>query len=542
MKTEKGYLMQRPEGVFHVFYFNIRLIIIAVYFVKKTKSVAEKRPVSVLDTILMDFSTAEHTAYWTVRNAVEGVQIFGGIGSGKTSGSGKTIAMQYLSNGFGGLVLTAKHDEKELWQQYCKAAGREQDLIIVEPGSRHYFNFLEYESTVSGQSLTANIVQVLKTVISAGKGNQQQTGDDNFWEGALDMLLSNSVDLCLLAYGRVTVRDLYEIAQSAPKRPVHPPSQPPEKTPDNPFRKAYNIAMDKMEAQVEAWKAGLSQAQLNSFKSSAEFTVAASEQLPDVRLMGFISNFFTDSYRNMADKTRSIVDFYMAGFLYSLLREPVYSLFCRHPSNFTPEDSLEGKIILINLPVKDYYKVGKDTQVMFKYIWQRAMERRRIQENGRPVFLWADEAQHFLHEHDAEYQATARSSRIATVYISQNLPNYFGNMGGKSGEYKVKSFLGTLGTKIFHANADMETNRYASDLLGEGWQRDDTESISTADGKVSHSNTITSKLQKVVRPEEFGLLKTGGPDNNNTVTGYVHVQGKKFSNGFNYRKIIIHQH
>src|SRR5690606_9345676 len=279
----------------------------------------------------------------------------------------------------------------------------------------------------------------------------------------------------------------------------------------NAFRKAYNIAMDKIEGQVAAWKAALSQEQLNSFKSSTEFTQAAANHLPDVRLMSFISNFFTDSYRNMADKTRSIVDFYMVGFLHGLLREPVYSLFCRYRSTFTPEDSLKGKIILINLPVKDYYKVGKDTQVMFKYIWQRAMERRRIQENGLPVFLWADEAQHFLHEHDAEYQATARSSRIATVYISQNLPNYFGNMGGKEGEYKIKSFLGTLGTKIFHANADIETNKYASDLMGEGWQKDESEAVTAADGKTSRTNTITAKLQKNIRPEEFGVLKTGGP-------------------------------
>lgn len=502
-----------------------------------------KQSPSILDTVLLDLSTPEYSSSWTTRNAVEGVQIFGGIGSGKTSGSGKTLALKYLSNGFGGLVLTAKHEEKALWQKYCRIADRQQDLIIVEPGAGYYFNFLEYESTVSGKSFTANIVQVLKTVIATGNGPQDKKGDDGFWEGALDMLLSNTVDLCLLAYGRVTVQDLYEIAQSAPKRPLtdNNTETGSKQQTENAFRKAYNIAMDKVQEQVNTWKAGLKREYLDRFKTNAEFTKAASDHLPDVRLMGFINNFFTDSYRNMAEKTRSIVDFYMVGFLYGLLRDPVYSLFCRYHSNFTPEDSLNGKIILINLPVKDHYKVGKDTQVMFKYIWQRAMERRRIEENGRPVFLWADEAQHFLHEHDAEYQATARSSRIATVYISQNLPNYFGNMGGRDGEYKVKSFLGTLGTKIFHANADIETNKYASDLMGEGWQKDESEAISTTEGKTSHTNTVTARLQKNIRPELFGILKTGGPDNNWVVTGYVHVQGKKFSNGFNYKKIIIHQ-
>lgn len=382
-----------------------------------------------------------------------------------------------------------------------------------------------------------NIVQVLKTVISAGKDNGSGKGEDgSFWEGAMDMLLANTVDLCLLAYGRVTVQDLYEIAQSAPKRTAvgQMTQQQIDKEKNSAFRKAFNIAMDKVEAQVNEWKERSTKEELDRFGSSEEFTKAASDQLPDVRLMGYINNFFTDSYRNIADKTRSIIDFNLIGFLYNLLRDPVYSLFCRYHSSFTPEDSLNGKIILINLPVKDYQKIGRDAQIMFKYIWQRAMERRRIQENGRPVFLWADEAQNFLHEHDAEYQATARSSCIATVYISQNLPNYYASMGGKSGEYRVKSFLGTLGTKIFHANADVDTNEYASRLVGDAFFKKN--SYSNSFGKeFSASKSFSYELQNIMRPEEFVGLKTGGPDNARLVEGVVHSQGKKLRKEANFK-------
>lgn len=496
-----------------------------------------------LDTPLMDFSSKGHRATWTIRDAVEGVQIFGGIGSGKTSGSGRTLALKYLSHGFGGLVLTAKHDEKELWQEYCRIAGRTDDLIIVEPGGKYHFNFLEYESTASGKekSITMNIVQVLKTVINAGQ-DSAASSDDSFWQGAMDMLLANTIDLCLLAYGKLTIQHLYEIAQSAPKRnAAQPPAGAPEAPrQDDPFRIAYSLAMDKVDMQVQAWKAKLSATQLNAIKSSHEFTRLASEALPDVRTMGFINNFFTDAYRNIAEKTRSIIDFNLLGFLNNLLREPVYSLFCRNPSNFTPEDCLNGKIILINLPVKDYHKVGRDAQVMFKYIWQRAMERRRIAQNGRPVFLWADESQTFLHEHDAVYQATARSSRIATVYISQNLPNYFAALGGKAGEYRVKSFLGTLGTKIFHANADMETNNYAASLIGQDYRQKDTYSRTVA-GDFSTSQGRSWELEYIIRPEEFVSLKTGGPENNYRVEGIMHVQGKQLSKNTNFKRVRFNQ-
>lgn len=188
-----------------------------------------------------------------------------------------------------------------------------------------------------------------------------------------------------------------------------------------------------------------------------------------------------------------------------------------------------------------YHKVGRDAQIMFKYIWQRAMEKRNIAVNGRPVFLWADEAQNFLHEHDAEFQATARSSRIATVYLTQNLPNYFANMGGSHSEYKVKSFLGTLATKIFHANADIETNKYASDLIGEAYEEDISKSTSQNDGHISTSNTVSHKLVKIIRPETFHTLKTGGVKNNKFVQGIIHVQGMRLLYGFSFDKLFFHQ-
>jgi len=56
---------------------------------------------------------------------VQGVQIFGTTGSGKSSGSGAFLAKSYLTAGFGGLILTVKIDEKEHWQKYCQETGRE---------------------------------------------------------------------------------------------------------------------------------------------------------------------------------------------------------------------------------------------------------------------------------------------------------------------------------------------------------------------------------------------------------------------------------
>lgn len=491
-----------------------------------------------LDKSLIEFNDKQGNFNWTVRDAVEGVQIFGGIGSGKTSGSGRLLALKYLFSHFGGIVLTVKEDEVDMWREYCQLTNRTHDLIIVEPGGPHAFNFLEYESghRSSGKS-TDNIVQVIKTVIRSSEEKSGGNTDDPFWETALDMLMFHIIDLCIVAYGKVSVQLLYDIAQTIPKIT----DDQKARNADTAFNRAFDAARAKVMKQIDAWWESIPEADRSSEEFLATKDQRINDAVPETRILQFVDQFFMETLRNLSEKTRSIIDFSFTGFLFRLLQEPVYSIFCKQASTIVPEDCLQGKIIVINLPVKIYNKVGRDTQILFKYIWQRAMERRQIKQNDRPVFLWADEAQNFLHEYDAEYQATARSSRIATVYISQNMPNYMANMGGQKSTFKVKSFLGTLATKIFHANADIETNQYASDLIGEAYQREESEATATVDGKISVTVTITSKLAKMVRPEQFGGLKTGGPLNKNIVTGYIHLQGKQFPNGFNYRKIVVNQ-
>lgn len=475
---------------------------------------------------------------WTVGNSVEGLQIFGGIGSGKTSGSGRFFALKYLSKGYGGLVLTVKPDEKDEWIKYCKIVNRENDLIIVEPSGKHYFNFLDYESRTGdgGKSYTDNILQVLKTVIRASEEKSQGKSDDSFWENALDMLITNSIDLCLIAYNKVSITDLYNIVRSAPNLS----SEKSNIEGKNAFQVAFEKARINIHSKIKVWQSSIPLEERVQM-SAEEMKRIIYENIPEARMMIFVDEFFHDTYAFLSEKTRSIIDFSFTGFLFRLLKDPVYSLFCNKPSTFTPEDCLDGKIIIINLPVKIYHKVGRDIQIMFKYIWQRAMEKRNVKENGRPVFLWADEAQNFLHEYDPEYQATARSSRIATVYISQNMPNYYANMGGAKAEYKVKSFLGTLATKIFHANADIETNKYASELIGEDYTEDWNESTNTVDGKVSITRTVSLKLLKLVRPETFNALLTGGNKNEKKVTGYIHVQGLIIQDGYSHHRIRFNQ-
>ena len=491
-----------------------------------------------LDTILFNIPINNNKADmspWTIRHAVEGVQIFGGIGSGKTSGSGRFIALKYLSAGFGGLVLTVKPDEKELWQEYGRLTGREKDLIIVEPGGDHVFNFLQYESEQAegGNAITDNLVQLLKTVMKASEEKSSGKSDDAFWESALDMLVFSVIDLCKIAFGEVGIQKMYDLVQSLPKEGKGIEY-------DSVLYQACMAAKENVDKQIISWQNRQSVETLIQALAYPDDDSLLRAEIPDYRMLKFINQFIGETYGNLTDKTRSIIDFSFSGFLFRLLREPIYTLFCGGRSTFKPEDCLTGKIILLNLPVKIYHKVGRDMQIMFKYIWQRAMEKRPVIQDSKAVFLWADEAQNFLHEHDTDYQATARSSRIATVYISQNLPNYLANMGTNKFQYKVQSFLGTLATKIFHANADIQTNQYSSDLIGDGYF-EETSNSTTISEQFSGTKSRSLKIDKVVRPEEFALLKTGGTKSNGIVEGYIHLQGDSLNGKLNHTIINFNQ-
>src|SRR5580704_14704659 len=82
---------------------------------------------------------------FTIGHSVEGVLVTGATGSGKSSGSGRCLAMSYLAAGYGGLVLTAKSDERAQWEAYCRATGRLADLRVFSPTADLRFNVLDYE-------------------------------------------------------------------------------------------------------------------------------------------------------------------------------------------------------------------------------------------------------------------------------------------------------------------------------------------------------------------------------------------------------------
>jgi len=454
-----------------------------------------------LDKIIYHFNEQEP---FTVRDACEGIQIFGGIGSGKTSGSGEAFARAFLKAGFGGLVLCAKKDVLDDWQRYAKETGRSNSVLVFDASGNYVFPFLHYEIEREGEGAgyTENLVRLFTTVYESIDGSSGGDKSDPYWVRAMQQLLRNTIDLCLIARRTVSVPMISEVILSAPinEEQIDDPKWQEKSL-------CWKLLVEGNGLQLDKWRD-------HDFQSTARF--------------------WMKEYPGLGERTRSSIESMLSSMLDILERRPFRMLFSETPEDPSkiayPELTHHGAIIILNLPVKEYGDAGRAAQVIYKYLWQQAVERRKVGKDTKPVFLWVDEAQHFVGEYDMLFQATARSSMACTVYMTQNLPNYYAQMGGEQSRNKVDSLVGNLQTKIWHANSDITTNDYAANVIGKNWllQKNQSESFG-----IGHFNVATNQhknFEYELPPQYFTKLKKGGPGNKNIVEAVVFQNGRIWRN------------
>ncbi len=449
--------------------------------------------------------------HWTIRDSLDGTLICGATGSGKSSGSGRTIARSFLQTGYGGLVLTAKADERSHWETYCRETGRSDDLIVFGPEQPWKFNFLDYEvrRPGSGAGLTENIVNLFSTVLEVAERSSSGGGrdDEGYWKRAARQLGRNLIDLAILADGRITVPELYAMLISAPNSLGHLTSKT--------WQKASLLyqALKRAERRVRGER--------------------------EKRSLGLVADYFLGEWPALSEKTRSVILSSFTSMLDVLNRGIACDLFSGE-TNLTPEATWAGKIVLIDLPVKEFSEVGEFAQVLWKHAFQRSVERRSVHADPRPVFLWADEAQYFVTSYDMQFQTTCRGARVATVLLTQNVSNFYAALGnGDRGRAEADSLFANLNTKCFHANGDPVTNEWASSLIGRTRQFMMNGSNSRQDAMISSilnwgdpaqtSAGFSEQMDYEVEPSEFTRLRTGGPANGLLVDGILVRNGRVFA-------------
>lgn len=474
---------------------------------------------------------------WTLRDAVRGVQIFGGIGSGKSSGSGATLAKVYLKSGFGFIVLTSKIDEVDSWIEYAKAVGREDDLVIFKEGSTFQFNPLAYEANRKEKpdvlTLTNLFMEMHEMTESYSAGSKGGGSNDQFWDRTVKRFINNAIGLLIMAEEEVSIMNLRKILVSTLSKE--------ELARYNKLRQEFNNPRNiedlpkSARALQEMMDAYFSLHLLRRASAREGKTNLEEEQFE------FLKEYFLKIFPRIPEKTRGIVEESIYGLIEPFMSGVLREHFTEGISEeLLPEETFKkGKIIVINFPVKEYGLAGLLAQAIYKRRWQEVVERRNVNAYPIPVVQWIDEAQYFLNKKDAEFQTTARSSRACTVLITQNISNYYAVIGGSNPKDQVNSLLGNLATKIFHGNNDSVTNEWAAATIGKTF-RSNT-STNTSLESVNGSTTLSESLYNQIEPQQFTILKGGGEENNFNVEAIVTVAGKQWSNGKNFIQTIFNQ-
>lgn len=432
---------------------------------------------------------------WTIGDSYEGTQVFGDTGSGKSSATAKVLAAAMLRAGYGGLILTVKPEDAQDWRQSLAENGRSQDAIFFGPEAADpCFNFLDYElqHDASLGLGSRNATQILAELVAMSQ--RGSAAADSFWQQAAGVLIGNTLDLMTSAGATPSLLLAQEIIQSGPVFP--------DQTKD-----------DQWQAQSRCWQL-LTQGKARA-GNPHDFQQA--------------SSYWLREFPALPEKTRqSIVATFTASVAKHFCGHQMHRLF-GESTNVSPDDIFAGKIIVVNLPLLAYGAAGRFASIVWKYCTQLALQRQGQRE--RPVFLFSDESHYFVTSHDQLFQTTARSSRCAVVYLTQNLSNYFAESSGDAGRNRVTSMLSCLKTQILHQCSHEETRRAFAAAIGKRQIARTSNTRSFGGGKPTYSETEQPQEQFWVSPDAATKLKTGGQANQFQVTAIVTKAGQRFRNG-----------
>ncbi|MHC5540039.1 type IV secretory system conjugative DNA transfer family protein [Singulisphaera rosea] len=499
---------QRFDGQALTASFVVALVAFSVFrlFGKLGSLGVKRRPGArdVLEQVL--FKWTEQDSY-TLRDLTRNAIVFGGTGSGKTTGAGFGIGSAIARNpSTSMLILASKIEDKEFWGGIFAAAKRE--LVVVEPGGGLCFNVLDAELKEGGQ--TRDITQCLLTLaegLGRGDGDSHR---DPFWREANRRMLHNAIEALKQATGRVDPWDLQRFITGAARSPA-------------------DLKDDK-------WKASFHNEVLMR-ACHCEKTALAKHDFELARL------YWTEEIPTLNDRTRTSIEAGVLGLLHVLNTGIVRELIAGE-TNITPAILDEGRSILINMPIVAGDATATFVNVAWKYAVERRILRRKAGGDDRVIVVWTDEYQKVANSYDAAYLAECRSHRGSLVALTQSVHGMYEAMG----ENPSNSLLSNYLYKIFHAVGDAKTAELGVALLG---QRQETMTGGSEDpsrsageemcGRSGFNSSFSSQYQPILQSNAFSTgLATGGPPDW-IAEAIVIRSGQPFSSGEAWHRAAFRQ-
>jgi hypothetical protein len=369
----------------------------------------------------------EFLSLWEKERCYEGTLIYGGTGSGKTSGSGRDLSLRLLRQNFGGLVLCAKNDEAQRWIDLCTEAGRSEDVILFDhnnPDAK--FNFIDYaQATDQSIGSVDNSILALNTFIKNMNGDGSGGVNESFWQGQQDKMIENIIRILYYADKPITVPYIYTLIRNLDK-----------------IRR-----VDSMDEDGETITTAEENIIYKLIKKIARTNPTKSRKLLE----------YIEEIKDLSANTYSCVVASVTGALNPLDGDLLEARMTRE-TTVSPDDILfKRKIVIVGFDVKRFQQAGRSVNLIWKEALQAKSEATAGRPNRNPAFLWMDEGQNFITKNDQLFMTTARSAKVATVFLTQNLPNIRSEFGNQN---RADAYRGIFQTVIFHQNPCPETNAY----------------------------------------------------------------------------------
>lgn len=459
-----------------------------------------------LDDVFFTWPTKDP---FTLRHLLRSVEVKGGTGSGKSSGSGKYITEAVVSHPRSTCFIVAqKPEDKAFYQRIFKRHGK--PLVVIEEGSRWRCNFLDTEMKAGAD--TRGIVEFLTTLGEALDGGSARTSDP-FWKKLEERILFGAVEAVKQGTGRVDAPSLLNFLATAAYKP--------DRLKDETWRGMFHSQV--MDAAFRKQKSRIEQADFD-----------------------LILSFWTNEFVNMDDKPRSSG---LAGVMNTIhtFNTGLVRDVCSAETTIAPEAQDQGVSVLVNFPFAEYGPTGRFIAGGLKYKWQKHILRRHW--NPRHYFnvMILDEYQESATEFDARYLAQCRSHGGAMFCLTQTIHSEYSAMSGQGHHHRADQLLSNFGTHIYHS-VDAETAKFASALLGHRREMfinyQPKANLTMGEeifGSARGTGSFSESYQPVLQPAVFTTgLRCGGPPDF-CVDGIVIKGGEPFRNGENWQLVTFSQ-
>jgi len=459
------------------------------------------------------------------RGLLTGLAIFGAVGSGKTSCCMYPFAEQILAfraadrdQRIGGLVLEVKGDFCRKVKEILEKHGRAEDYVEISLQSDYRYNPLHND--LDAYALAYSVASLLNNLFGKGK--------EPFWQQAYTNLVKFIILLHKVAYGYVTLFDVYECAISPEvlESKIHDAERrleeryfllvsPEDFLPHVAALRAFDFAFDE---DVQMYRSqetpGLRRsldARAISFECLSEAGFDPIDHHRQEQLQA-VKRWFYNDWRRVEPKLRTSIIEGISVFLSLFDDNPdVKRTFCppaecydarangdRHFGNPLPSFRwlLEsGKVCALNFPVAMNPGLARAIGVMMKLDFERAVLNRipdiesHPERHFRQTFFLCDEYQHFVTvgenepTGDEKFFSLSRQPRCIPIIATQSISSLKSSVPGEA----WRTLLQTFRTKIFLSLSDDFSAKTASELCG----REDQLKVSYNFSESGHDTNIS---------------------------------------------------